>query len=137
MIPIPYLSAGTLKAVGLGLCVASILAAGFYGGYRWQAGNVREAEQARDKASSERDQWRQNAASYKDAIAAQQAANAATIAAAQAQHAKANKAIADAKREKDRYERKLAEISASVEKDKTDPACKAELERPVCGAPWQ
>lgn len=136
MIPAPRISAGTLKAVGLAIAVASFLAAGFWGGYRWQAGNVAEAEQARDKAQGERDQWEQNAKSYFGAIEQQKAATAAAQEAEAEQKAKAAKAIAAANAERDRYERRLAQIAAGVEKDKTDPTCKAELERPVCGAPW-
>lgn len=139
MIPIPALpiSAGTLKAAGLALCVASVLAMGFWGGYRWQAGNVAEAEKARDKARDERDRWQHNAESYSMAIEQQKEANAKALEAAADQERKAKKAIADAKAQKDRYERKLAEIGAGIEKDKLDPTCKTELEKPVCGAPWE
>lgn len=138
MIPLPFpISGASIKAVGLALGVAALMAAGFYGGYRWQAGNVADAEDARDKAQAARDHWQQNAQSYSSAIAEQKAANAAAVKEAEAQKHKAAKAVADAKREKDRYERRLAEIDATIEKDKLDPECKEELERQVCGAPWK
>lgn len=136
MIPFPV-SAGTIKAAGLALAIGAMLALGFYGGYRWQAGNVAEAEQEASEARTERDRWQQNAQSYQDAIAAQKAANEAAIAAATEQQRKADQATKEAKAERDRYQRKLAEIEAGIEHDKTDPSCKAELEREVCGSPWR
>lgn len=137
MIPALPISAGTLKAVGLAIAVASFLAAGFWGGYRWQAGNVAEAEQARDKAQGERDQWEQNAKSYFGAIEQQKAATAAAVKAEAAQKAKAERAVAEAKAAHDKYEKRLAQIGAGIERDKLNPTCKAELERKVCGSPWE
>lgn len=134
MIPIP--TAGTLKAIGLGVAVAAFLATGFYGGYKWQAGNVAEAEAAKEKAELARDRWQANAQSYKGAIQAQKDASEKAVKDAEAQKAKADKAIAEARAERDKYEKKLAQIAASVESDKLDPVCKAELERKVCGSPW-
>lgn len=117
--------------------VGAMLALGFWGGYRWQAGNVADARQEASDARTERDRWQQNALSYQDAIAAQKAENEAAIKEAQEQQAKADQATREAKAERDRYQRKLAEIEAGIEHDKTDPSCKEELERPVCGAPWR
>lgn len=136
MIPIPV-SAGTLKAVGLALAVGAMLTMGFLGGYRWQAGNVADAEKARDEAKTERDRWQQNAESYFGAIEQQKAETAKAVKAADEQQRKADQATSAAKKERDRYERKLAEIGASVERDKLDPSCKAELEKQVCGSPWR
>jgi uncharacterized protein HemX len=136
MIPLP-ISGAAIKAAGLALGVASLMAAGFYGGYKWQAGNVAEAKAEATEARTARDRFKANAESYQSAIAEQKAANEAAVKEAEAQKRKAAKAVADAKREKDRYERKLAEIDASIEKDKLDPECKEELERQVCGAPWK
>lgn len=131
------ISAATLKTVGLGLAVVSFMAAGFYLGYRWQSGNVAEAELAASQARTERDRWQQNAQSYETAIERQKAANAAAQLAAEQQQRKADQAIADAKAEQDKYQKKLSQIEAGIEKDKLDPSCKAELERSVCGSPWQ
>lgn len=129
--------ADAVKFAGIALAVAAFMAAGFYGGFRWQAGNVAEAKAEAAEARTARDRFKANAESYQSAIADQKAANEAAIREADEQKRKAAKAVAEAKREKDRYERKLAEIDASIEKDKLDPDCKAELERQVCGAPWR
>lgn len=136
MIPIPV-SAGTIKAIGFALAVGAMLAMGFWSGYRWQAGNVAKAEQKASQARTERDRWQSNAQSYQVAIASQKAANEVAMKAAEEQQDRADQATAAAKAERDRYEKKLAQITAGVEKDKLDPKCKAELERPVCGSPWQ
>lgn len=139
MISLPALpiSAATLKTVGLGLAVVSFMAAGFYLGYRWQAGNVAEAELAASQARTERDRWQQNAQGYETAIERQKAANAAAQLAAEEQQRKADQALAEARAERDKYQKTLAQIDARIEKDKLDPSCKAELERPACGSPWQ
>lgn len=129
--------AGMAKWAGLALVVASLMGLGAWGGYRWQAGNVAKAEQARDRAALERDRANQRAQGYQSAIDAQKAASAAAVAAAEAQQAKADKAIAAARAERDRYEKKLAQIAAGIEKDKLDPTCKAQLEQTVCGVPFE
>lgn len=134
MTPFP---AVPLKTVGLVLAVGAMLAAGFWAGYRWQSGNVAEAEQEATQARTERDRWQSNAQSYQSAIEQQKAANAAAVKAAAEQQRKADQATTAARAERDRYEKKLAQVTAGVEKDKLDPKCKAELERPVCGAAWQ
>ncbi len=131
----PYL--GWMKLAGLGLCVAAVLGFGFWTGFKWQAGNVAEAKAEQAKAETARDRYKANAEGYAGAIAAQKAASDAAVKAAAEQQRKADKAIADAKAERDKYEKKLAQIAAGIEKDKLDPKCKAELERPVCGASWR
>lgn len=134
MIPFP---AVPLKTVGLALAVGAMLGAGFWGGFKWQAGNVAQAQQDAAAARTERDRWQSNAQSYQSAIEQQKAANAAAVKAAEAQQRRADQATAVARAERDKYEKKLAQITAGIERDKLDPTCKAELEKPVCGAPWE
>lgn len=131
------ITAGTIKAAGAVLSIAAMLGMGFWAGYSWQSDNVEEAKQEASEARTQRDRWQANAESYSKAIADQKTANEAAIKAAQDQQAKADKATREANAERDKYQKRLAEIEAGVEHDKTDPSCKAELERPVCGAPWR
>lgn len=134
MIPI---TGGTIKAAGAAVGIAAMLAMGFWAGYSWQSDNVEDAEHEATEARAARDRWQANAESYSKAIADQKATNEAAIKAAQEQQAKADQATREAKAERDKYQKRLAEIEAGVEHDKTDPTCKAELERPVCGTPWR
>lgn len=131
----PYL--GWIKAIGIGMFIFALLGLGAFGGYKWQEGNVQAAEKKASEAETARARWEANAKSYQDAIAAQKAANEAAIKEAQQQQAKADQATREARAERDKYQKRLAEIEAGIEHDKTDPSCKAELDRPVCGAPWR
>ncbi len=134
MIPV---SAGMIRTAGTGLAVGALLCGGFYGGYRWQSGNVAKAELEAVQARSERDRWQSNAVSYKGAIEAQKAAADEAKEAAAAQLLKSNKALAEARAELDSFKRQIGLVTAGLEKDKLDPYCKAELERPVCGSKWE
>lgn len=101
----------------------------------WDAGDIAEAQAATTNANSDRDAWRFAAGEWQRAISLQKAANAEARAVAARDAKLAIAAIGHAATAEQAYLRKRREIDAQSVKDKRNPKCREELERPVCGAP--
>ena len=126
---------GTWTAARLapyGIAAAVLLALGFAAGYRWQAGEVADAEKAQAAAEADRDAWQAAAGKWEDATGRWQARYAADEAEARRQKAEAARQLALLEQEEERARRAAADWKARFNAARRDPDCAALMEETSC-----
>lgn len=122
------------KLAILGVAAVTLLAAGFAGGHRWQAGEVADAEKAQAEAEIDRDKWRDAAAGYKRATERWQATVEANAREAEKQLKQAQALIEQADVEEARAKRDAAAWRERFQKAQRDPSCAELMEATACPA---
>lgn len=131
---IDSLSAATLgtKLIVLGVIVAFVFGGGVACGLKWDAGEVADANAAKQAAERDRDGWMATANDMRAAAKAQsdKVREAREIAEKAKRNAEA--AVAEANKAADKFLDRLAELNRKAEADKLK--CNEERAR-ICGAP--
>lgn len=116
------------RTIIAGAAALALLAAGVWGGHRWQAGEVADAEKAQAKAEAERDGWRDAAAGWERAQGLWKGRYEADQAEAERQRKAAQEALAGIDRERRAAEREAADWRERFSRAQRNPDC-AELMR--------
>lgn len=124
---------GAKLAIYAGI-VAAILAIGFAGGHRWQAGEVADAEKAQAAAETDRDLWKRAADGYKRATEGWQATLAANEKAEAKQQAQAKAALEQLAREEEAARKDAAAWERRFKAAQRDPDCAELMEATTCPA---
>lgn len=129
----PYLA--TIRLVLSVLSVLALLGIGFWIGCRWSAGEVADAERARDQAQAQASDWKAAADAKQGAIDAQNASNSARLQALSAVMASAAQAERKANEAADAFLRRREALEREHAADHATPGCAEQMGAPVCGSP--